>query len=115
MVRLLSSGDIPTPYNTAVTLESIQTYVHIWIAKQLLNATLSAQLDISFQAAIAAYRANQPQTAIIQLQTMRALIQQQQPDADKDAPVINLTAPPALIDLLAARILYFDLGYVMQR
>jgi hypothetical protein len=108
---------VPTPYDAAVTLENIQTHVHTWIAKQLLNATFSSQLDTSFQAAIAAYRANQPQTAIIQLQTMRTLIKQQQPDADKNdvTPTINLPAPPALIDLLAARILYFDLGYVMQR
>lgn len=108
---------VPTPYDAAVTLENIQTHAHTWIAKQLLNATFSAQLDTSFQAAIAAYRANQPQTAIIQLQTMRTLIKQQQPDADKNdvTPTINLPAPPALIDLLAARILYFDLGYVINR
>jgi hypothetical protein len=108
---------VPTPYDAAVTLENIQTHAHTWITKQLLNATFSTQLDTSFQAAIAAYRANQPQTAIIQLQTMRTLIKQQQPDADKNdvTPTINLPAPPALIDLLAARILYFDLGYVMQR
>lgn len=108
---------VPTPYDAAVTLENIQTHVHTWIAKQLLDTAFSAQLDTSFQAAIAAYRANQPQTAIIQLQTMRTLIKQQQPDADKNdvTPTINLPAPPALIDLLAARILYFDLGYVMQR
>lgn len=108
---------VPSPYDAAVTLENIQTHVHTWIAKQLLNATFSAQLDTSFQAAIAAYRSNQPQTAIIQLQTLRTLIKQQQPDADKNdtTPTINLPAPPATIDLLAARILYFDLGYVMQR
>jgi|CXWL01.1.fsa_nt_gi hypothetical protein len=108
---------VPTPYDAAVTLENIQTHVHAWIAKQLLDATFSAQLDTSFQAAIAAYRANQPQTAIIQLQTMRTLIKQQQPDADKNdvTPTINLPAPPALIDLLSARILYFDLGYVIGR
>ena len=107
---------VPTPYDAAVTLENIQTHVHTWIAKQLLDATFSAQLDTSFQAAIAAYRANQPQTAIVQLQTMRTLIKQQQPDADKNdvTPTINLPAPPALIDLLAARILYFDLGYVIS-
>lgn len=108
---------VPTPYDAAVTLENIQTHVHTWIAKQLLDTTFSAQLDTSFQAAIAAYRANQPQTAIVQLQTMRTLIKQQQPDADKNdvTPTINLPAPPALIDLLAARILYFDLGYVISR
>ncbi len=108
---------VPTPYDAAVTLENIQTHAHTWVAKQLLDTTFSAQLDTSFQAAIAAYRANQPQTAIVQLQTMRTLIQQQQPDADKNdvTPTINLPAPPALIDLLAARILYFDLGYVISR
>ena len=108
---------VPTPYDAAVTLENIQTHIHTWIAKQLLDTAFSAQLDTSFQAAIAAYRANQPQTAIIQLQTMRTLIKQQQPDAGKNdvTPTINLPAPPALIDLLSARILYFDLGYVIGR
>jgi hypothetical protein len=108
---------VPSPYDAAVTLENIQSHAHTWISKQLLNATFSAQLDTSFQAAIAAYRANQPQTAIIQLQTMRTLIKQQQPDADKNdvTPTINLPAPPAFIDLLAARILYFDLSYVISR
>lgn len=108
---------VPSPFDPAVTLENIQAHIHSWIAKQLLDTAFSAQLDTSFQAAIAAYRANQPQTAITQLQTMRMLIKQQQPDADKNdtTPTVNLPAPPATIDLLTARILYFDLGYVMQR
>lgn len=108
---------VPSPYDAAVTLENIQTHVHTWIAKQLLDATFSAQLDTSFQAAIDAYRSNQPLVAKTQLETMRTLIQQQQPDADKNdvTPTINLPAPPELIDLLAARILYFDLAYVIGR
>jgi hypothetical protein len=108
---------VPMPYDAAVTLEAIQTHVHTWIAKKLLDTAFSAQLDTSFQAAIAAYRANQPLVAKTQLETMRTLIKQQQPDADKNdiTPTINMPAPPALIDLLAARILYFDLGYVINR
>lgn len=108
---------VPSPFEPAVTLENIQTHVHGWIAKQLLDPAFSAQLDTSFQAAIAAYRSNQPLAAKTQLDTLRTLIKQQQPDADKNdtTPTVNLPAPPATIDLLAARILYFDLGYVMQR
>jgi hypothetical protein len=106
---------VPSPYDAAATLENIQTHVHTLITKQLLDTAFSAQLDTSFQAAISAYRSSQPLVAKVQLEIMRTLIQQQQPDADKDAPVINLAAPPALIDLLAARILYFDLGYVINR
>jgi hypothetical protein len=46
---------------------------------------------------------------------MREYIKQQQPDADKEDGNHPITTPPALIDPLAARVLYFDLDYVMER
>lgn len=107
---------VPSPFDPAVTLERIQTHMHTWIAKQLLDAAFSAQLDLSFKAAIDAYRAGQRETGKKAIETMRELIKQQQPDADKEtATSIRTTTLPALIDLLAARILFFDLNYVTER
>lgn len=107
---------VPIPFDAAVTLERIQTHVHTWIAKQLLDATFSAQLDSSFQAAITAYRLNQPLVAKQHVETLRAMIKLQQPDAESQVTGINpIAMPPAKIDLLAARILFFDLLYVTER
>ncbi|MCR4304784.1 MAG: hypothetical protein NUV63_11280 [Gallionella sp.] len=112
---------VPTPFDPAVTLERIQTHMHTWIAMQLLDATFSAQLDRSFQSAISAYRLNQPKVGKQQIQTMRALVKKEQPDADKeddsdDKGDNDKTKPErALIDKLAARVLDFDLQYVAKR
>ncbi len=107
---------VPAPFDAAVTLERIQTHIHTWIAKQLLDAAFSAQLDTSFQAAITAYRLGQPLVGKHQVETLRAMIKLQQPDAESQAVSINpIAMPPAKIDLLAARILFFDLLYVTER
>ena len=107
---------VPTPFDPAVTLERIQTHMHTWIGMKLLDATFSAQLDLSFRAAIDAYRLGQRETGKKAIEKMRELIKQQQPDADKEtATSIRTTTLPALIDLLAARILFFDLSYVTER
>lgn len=116
---------VPTPFDPAVTLERIQTQTHTWIVTQLLDATFSSQLDRYFQSAISAYRLNQPKVGKKQIQTMRELIKKEQPDADRedgnddrgekgDHDDKNKTQR-ALIDKLAARILDFDLKYVMKR
>ena len=116
---------VPTPFDPAVTLERIQTHMHTWIGMQLLDATFSAQLDRSFQSAISAYRLNQPKVGKKQIQTMRELLKKEHADADRgddnddrgekgDHADKNKTQR-ALIDKLAARILDFDLKYVMKR
>jgi hypothetical protein len=109
---------VPEPFDAAVTLERIQSHMHSWIAMQLLDPALSAQLDRSFQSAISAYRLNQPKVGKQHIQEMRALLKKEQPEADKeeadndDAKDKNRRA---LIDKLAARILDFDLKYVTKR
>jgi hypothetical protein len=113
---------VPTPFNAAVLLERIQTQMHTWIGMQLLDATFSAQLDRSFQAAISAYRLNQPKVGKKQIQTMIELIKKEQPDmgreeehqSDKSRGGNDLKKS-ALIDRLAASVLDFDLKYVTKR
>lgn len=119
---------VSTPFDPAVTLERIQAHMHTWIAKQLLDTAFSAQLDRYLLSAISAYRLNQPKVGNKQIQTMLALINKEQPDSDKDNDWDNRddrdeknddhdkrNIQRALIDQLGARILDFDLNYVMKR
>jgi hypothetical protein len=113
---------VPTPFDAAVTLERIQTQMHTWIAMQLLAPAFSAQLDRSFQSAISAYRLNQPKVGKQQIEAMRALIKKEQPDLSRDeehesdkSQENNDDRKSALIARLAARVLDFDLKYVMKR
>ncbi len=114
---------VPSPFDASVLLDRIQTQMHSWIGKQLLDATFSAQLDRSFQAAISAYRLNQPKVGKQQIQTMRELIKKEQPEADKEDGKDDRSEKGddedktrrALIDKLAARVLDFDLNYVLKR
>jgi len=113
---------VPNPFDAAVLLERIQTHMHTWLGMQLLDSAFSSQLDRSFQSAISAYRLNQPQVGRKQIQTMRELIKKEQPDADReDDRNGNVEGDHkdknqrALIDKLAARVLDFDLDYVMKR
>jgi len=113
---------VPSPFDPAVTLERIQTQMHTWIGKQLLDATFSAQLDRYFQSAISAYRLNQPKVGKKEIQTMRELLKKEQPDLGRDeehesdkSQEKNDDRKSALIDRLAARVLDFDLKYVTKR
>jgi hypothetical protein len=110
------------PFDAAVTLERIQTQMHSWIAMQLIDATFSSQLDRSFQSAISAYHLNQPRVGKQEIQTMRELINKEQPGLGRDEEheseknhEKNDDRKSALIDRLAARVLDFNLEYVMKR
>lgn len=113
---------VPTPFDAAVTLERIQTQMHTWIGMKLLDATFSAQLDRYFQSAISAYHLNQPQVGRKQIETMRALINKEHQDLGRDEEhesdknhEKNDDRKSAMIDRLAARVLDFDLDYVLKR
>lgn len=120
---------VPTPFDPALLLERTQTHVHTWIAMKLLDPAFSTQLDSFFQAAIDAYRLNQTDAARKHLQAMRRHLKQEHADADKedhgdheddrdddrgDDHKKNKTKR-VLIDKLAARILDFNLKYVLKR
>jgi hypothetical protein len=114
---------VPSPFDAATLLERIQTQMHTWIGKQLLDATFSSQLDRYFQSAISAYRLNQPKVGKKEIQTMRELLKKEHADADRDEGGDDRGEKgdhddknkQVLIDKLAARILDFDLKYVTKR
>lgn len=114
---------VPTPFNAAVLIDRIQTQMHTWIAMQLLDATYSSQLDRYLTAAANAYRLNQPKAGKEHIQTLRKMLKKEHEDADKDdekedgkhegkSDDKNKRIP---IDRLAARVLDFNLKYVLKR
>lgn len=80
-------------------------------------------MDRYFQAAISAYRLNQPKIGKEHIQTMRELIKKEHADADREDDNDDRSEKGdqddmnkrALIDKLAARVLDFDLKYVLKR
>ncbi|MFZ5502336.1 MAG: hypothetical protein ACOY3V_02210 [Pseudomonadota bacterium] len=105
-----------SPFDAAVTLERVRDHTHTWIDQHLLEAAFSAQLDPLFQQAIDAYRAGLRETGKKHLESLRDLVKQQQPDAESQGAAARAIAmPPAKLDLLAARVLFFDVNYVMER
>jgi hypothetical protein len=114
---------VPNPFNAAILLERIQTQTHTWIAMQLLDATFSSQLDRSLTAAANAYRLNQPKAGKEHIQTLRKMLKKEHDDADKDDDKEDSKhdgkhddkVKRVQIDRLAARVLDFDLKYVLKR
>ena len=114
---------VPVPFNAAVLLDRIQTQTHTWIAMQLLDATFSSQLDRYLSAAADAYRHNQPKAGKEHIQTLRKMLKKEHEDADKDDDKedgkhegkSDDKNKRMQIDRLAARVLDFDLKYVLKR
>lgn len=113
---------VPTPFDAAVMLERIQTQAHTWIGLKLLDPTFSAQLDTSFKSAIDAYRNNQPKSGKPVIKTLRELLKNAYPDLDNEDLVDEETSnnkgaqfKNGMITRLAARVLDFDLQYVLKQ
>ena len=112
---------IPTPFNAAVLLDRIQIQMHTWIAMQLLDATFSSQLDRYFVAAADAYRHNQPKAGKEHIETLRRMLKKEHEDLGRDeehesekSQEKNDDKKSKMIDRLAARVLDFNLKYVLK-
>jgi len=110
---------VPTPFDAAVLLDRIQAHTHTWIAMQLLDATFSSQLDRYLVAAAEAYRRNQAKAGKEHIETLREMLKREHKDLDHDDDEKNddhrASSQRIMIDRLAARILEFDLKYVLKR
>lgn len=114
---------VPSPFDSAVLLDRIQTQMHTWIGMELLDATYSSQLDRYFAAAADAYRHNQPKAGKEHIQTLRKMLKKEHEDADKDDEKedgkyegkSDDKSKRIQIDRLAAKVLDFDLKYVLKR
>lgn len=111
---------VPTPFDAAVLLDSIRTHVDTWPSKQLLDPAFAAQLDRYMVAAANAYRSNQPRAGKENIESVRRLLEHEHKyldhdDEDNDDTAEHKAATRLTIDRLAARVLDFDLRYVLKR
>ena len=110
---------VPVPFDAAVLLDRIRTHVATWPGKQLLDPAFAAQLDRYMVAAAEAYRLNNTKAGRENIQTTRKLLAKEHHnldhDEDDDDTEEHKTSTRLTIDRLAARVLDFDLRYVLKR
>lgn len=113
---------VPLPFDAAVLLGRIQTHVQTWGGMDLLDTSFAAQLDRYLAAAADAYRYQQPKVAKEHIETLRRMLQREHQDLERDEEHVpdsrrgrNDGGKSVLIDRLAARVLDFDLRYVLRR
>lgn len=111
---------VPVPFDAAVLLERIRAQMRTWPSKQLLDPSFAAQLDRYMVAAANAYRSNQPKAGKEDIQSVRKLLEHEHQyldhdDEDNEDTPEHKTATRLSIDRLAARVLDFDLRYVLKR
>ena len=83
----------------------------------MLDVSFSSQLDRYFQAAIDAYSHSQPKVAKEHIQTLRKMLKNEHEgiDHEEDEEKNERKSARVSIDRLAARVLDFDLKYVLKR
>lgn len=119
---------VPGPFDAAVLIDRVRTEILTWTGKQLLDPTLATQLDRYMVAAADAYRRNQTKAGKEHIETMREMLKREQKDLDHDDDEEKQDGKRGennddhragsqriLIDRLAARVLDFDLRYVLKR
>jgi hypothetical protein len=111
---------VPNPFDAAALLDRIRAQVDTWPSKQLLDTAFAAKLDSNLVAAANAYRLNNSKAGKEQIESVRKLLNHEHnyldhDDEDNDDTPEHKTATRLTIDRLAARVLDFDLRYVLKR
>ena len=111
---------VPNPYDAAIVLDRIRTHVATWPAKQLVDSVFASQLDRYLGAAAESFRRNQSKAGKENIDTIRKMLEREHKyldhdDEDNDDTPEHKAATRLTIDRLAARVLDFDLRYVLRR
>jgi hypothetical protein len=111
---------VPVPFDAAVLLDRVRSQMLTWSGKQLLDPAFAAQLDRYMVAAANAYRSNQPKAGKEQIESLRKLLEHEHKyldhdDEDNEDTAEHKAATRLTLDRLAARVLDFDLRYVLKR
>ncbi len=117
---VIPSIAVPVPFDAAILLDRIRTHVATWPGKQLLDPAFAAQLDRTMEAAANAFRNDQPKAGREHIKSLRKLLAKEHKyldhdDEDNDDTPEHKAATRLTIDRLAARVLDFDLRYVLKR
>ena len=111
---------VPIPFDATILLDRIRTHVATWPGKQLLDPAFAAQLDRYLVTATNAYRLNNTKAGRENIESVRRLLEHEHKyldhdDEDSDDTPEHKAATHLAIDRLAARVLDFDLRYVLKR
>ncbi len=111
---------VPNRFDAAVLLDRIRAHVVTWPGKQLVDPAFADQLDRYMVNAVDAFRLNNPKAGSEHIETLRKMLAREHhdldhDDEDNDGPEERKTSTRLTIDRLAARVLDFDLRYVMKR
>lgn len=111
---------VPAPFDAAVLLDRIRAEMNTWPGKQLLDPAYAAQLDRYLVSAAEAFRLNNSKAAKEHIHTLRKMLAKEhhhvdRDDADDEDTEEHKRVTRLSIDRLAARVLDFDLRYVLKR
>jgi hypothetical protein len=109
---------IPDPFDAAVVLTGIKAHLDgDLVSMKLVDATLVADLDHWLAAAIAAAQTGNNKAEMNGVQQAQLLLKREYPDVDRDDGDGGDQSDKrsSHIDQLAARVLDFDLRYVVER
>ena len=111
---------VPVPFDAAILLDRIRTHVATWQGKQLVEPVFATQLDRYLVAAAEAYHRNQLKAGKEHLETIHELLEKEHKHLDVNEDEENAKSEHksnvrSNIDRLAARVLDFDLKYVLKR
>lgn len=111
---------VPVPFDPALLLDRIRTEMQTWPGKQMLDTSFAAKLDGLLTSAANAYRLNNPKAAREHIESVRKLLAKEHHNVDHDDEDDEDTEEHKrktrlTIDRLAARVLDFDLRYVLKR
>lgn len=111
---------VPNQFDAAIVLDRIRSHVASWPSKELVNSVFASQLDRYLEAAANAYRSNQPKAGKEHIKSLRKMLGKEHKyldhdDEDNDDTPEHKAATRLTIDRLAARVLDFDLRYVLKR
>ncbi len=111
---------MPVPFDAATLLDRIRGHVATWPAKQLVDPAFAAQLDRYLSVAADAYRLNNNKAGRGHIETLRKTLAKEHHYLDRDDEYSDdagerKVAMRFTINRLAARVLDFDLRYVLKR
>lgn len=106
---------VPEPFDAAAILNDIQKHVQELVGMELVEPVFAGQLDGLFTAAGEALGRNDTASALSHIKDLQLLINEEAGDDNEEWDSQETASPTLLINQLAARVLLFDVGFVIGR
>lgn len=104
---------VPEPFDAAAILSNIQSHLQELVGRELVEPAFASQLDGRFTAAREAFGRDDTASTVSHLKDLQALITEEAGDDNEEWDSQEKASPTLLITQLAARVLLFDIGFVI--